>query len=220
MEVRCFPSDLLLSNMYLIVEGDRAIVVDPSRDTAPAAGLTIDRILLTHEHYDHISGVNAWKALTGAPVLCSERCAENIRDARKNMAHLFGAFCELQSWIRLDSIPEYDEAYTCGADETFSDRMEFHWRGHEFRLMEIPGHSLGSIGIQVDDGLFFSGDSLMENSEIELRLPGGSKKLWKAIGEARVSALPEGIRVYPGHFGDFIHNGQKGGCRTIGLPEK
>ena len=203
MEIRRYESDLLKSNMYLIVEGSRCIAVDPCRRLDVIGDLTVDRILLTHEHYDHISGVNLWKEATGAPVLCSRACSENIRNARKNLSSLFEVFCEIQTWIKLDRIPDADRTYTCTAEETFEDTFEFQWCGHAFRLFEIPGHSMGSIGILVDDACFFSGDSLLENTETETGLPGGSRKKWNDVGRPRVEALPGGITVYPGHIREF-----------------
>jgi hydroxyacylglutathione hydrolase len=204
MEIRRYESGLLSSNMYVVVEGHRAIVIDPFDDVSPATGLTIDYILLTHEHYDHISGVNTWKKATGALVLCSKACAENIQNPKKSLANHFKEFCELQTWVVLDEIPASDPEYTCLADQTFEDEMNLEWQGHFFRLFEIPGHSQGSIGILLDGKEFFSGDSLMENSEIELRMPGGSRKKWREIGSKRVDAIPEGTRIWPGHFECFI----------------
>ena len=196
MEIRRYESGLLSSNMYVVVEGHRAIVIDPFDDVSPATGLTIDYILLTHEHYDHISGVNTWKKATGALVLCSKACAENIQNPKKSLANHFKEFCELQTWVVLDEIPASDPEYTCLADQTFEDEMNLEWQGHFFRLFEIPGHSQGSIGILLDGKEFFSGDSLMENSEIELRMPGGSRKKWREIGSKRVDAIPEGTRIW------------------------
>lgn len=203
MEIKRYESGLLSSNMYVIVEENHAIVIDPFDDTSPAAGLTIDYILLTHEHYDHISGVNTWKERTGASVLCSKACAENIQNPKKNLANHFKEFCELQTWLKLEKIPASNPKYSCSADQTFEDEMSLDWQGHTFRLFEIPGHSQGGIGILLDEKEFFSGDSLMENSEIELRMPGGSRKKWKEIGSKRIEKLPTGVRVWPGHFNEF-----------------
>ena len=204
MEIRRYESGLLSSNMYVIVEGNHAIVIDPFDDVSPSDGLTIDYILLTHEHYDHISGVNIWKETTGTPVLCSKPCAENIQNPKKNLANHFQEFCELQTWLELEEIPPSDPEYSCSADEIFEKEMMLNWQGHTFKLFEIPGHSLGSIGIMVDNTEFFSGDSLMENSEVELRMPGGSRKKWKEIGSKKIDEIPDGIRVWPGHFKNFI----------------
>lgn len=205
MRIKRYESDLLCSNMYLITEQNHAIVIDPCRNTDMLKDLRIDKIILTHEHYDHISGVNDWKQLTNAKVLCSKTCGENIRSSRKNMARLFEVFCEIQTWMKLDRIPEGDETYTCEADETFEDEMEFNWQGHTFHLFEMPGHSSGSIGILLDNRHFFPGDSLIEGRDIELRFPGGSKELWEKLGAPRLARIPAGVHVYPGHFNEFIY---------------
>lgn len=210
MNIRRYESDLLSSNMYIVEESGHAVVLDPFQDTVAVQGLIIDRIILTHEHYDHISGVNLFKEKTGAPVFCSKACAENIQAPSRNLANHFKEFCELQSWITLDKIPNSDPKYSCVADIFFEQEAVWKWRGHEWHLFELPGHSMGSIGILLDGTHFFSGDSLMENSEIELRMPGGSRKKWKEIGEPRLKQIPDGIRVYPGHFEDFIYKKEGG----------
>lgn len=199
-----YESDLLSSNMYVVAEGTRAVVVDPFRDTSPSEGRIIDKIILTHEHYDHISGVNLWKKITKAPVLCSKACAVSIQSPKQNLSSHFKEFCELQTWMKLEEIPRSDPEYFCTADEIFEDELWFEWKGHKWHLFEMPGHSQGSIGILLDDAHFFSGDSLMENSKIELRMPGGSRKKWKEIGEPRLKQISFGTRVYPGHFQEFI----------------
>lgn len=205
MEIRRYASDLLFSNMYVITENGSAVVIDPCRNVNPAEGLKIDRILLTHEHYDHISGVNVWRERTAAPVMCSKACGENIGSSRKNLAHIFDVFCELQTWIKMDRVPEFDPDYSCEADLTFENEFEFDWQGHCFRLTELPGHSRGSIGIFLDEQYFFSGDSVLEGHETELRFPGGSKKQWESISLPKLLLLPEGLMVYPGHFKEFLY---------------
>ena len=204
MEIRRRVSDLLASNMYLLVEGKHALVVDPCRDVTPAEGLTVEGILLTHEHYDHISGVNVWKQRTGADVICSTECAKNIRNPKANLAAYFEDFCQLQTWVELKTLPSFDPGYTCAADRTFDDRMAFTWRGHDIELMSLPGHSMGSMVILLDSECLFSGDSLIAGYPISLRFPGGSRKAWREIGEKRLNSLPRGLRVYPGHFHDFV----------------
>ena len=204
MQIRRYDTGLLCSNMYVIEENGHAAVIDPGRDTSPAAGLTVDWILLTHEHYDHISGVTAWQAATGARVLCSAACAARIADPRTNMARLFPVFCEMQRWVKLDRIPDADTEFACHADETFTDETELFWQGHRFYLAETPGHSPGSIMILLDDAALFSGDSLLRHAAVELRFPGGSRKQWQETGGKRFGALPPGLHVWPGHFEDFI----------------
>ena len=204
MTIQRYDSGLLSSNMYVITENGHAVVIDPAMNITPGRELSVDFLIVTHEHYDHISGVNIWKETYNAPLLCSAKCADRIIDSKMNQARHFNTLCEIQSRMQIDALPLIDEEYTCTADYQFCDKMEFHWQGHLFRLMEIPGHSPGSIGIYLDEENFFSGDSLLEDTEIELRFPGGSKKEWKDIGEPRISAVPKGTIIRPGHFKSFV----------------
>ncbi len=204
MRIEKVDSGLLHSCMYIVEETGHAIVIDPCKNTDAAADLQVDYLIVTHEHYDHISGVNEWKEKTGAPLLCSKACAENIENEKRNMSRYFDVFCAMQTWMPAEEMHITPVSYCCKADMTFEDKTSFRWQGHTVSLMEIPGHSLGSIGITLDDTDFFSGDSLLENSAIELRFPGGSAAKWEEIGKGRIDAIPEGMRIWPGHFNSFI----------------
>ena len=204
MKIERYDSGLLSSNMFLLSENGHALVIDPALDTAPGEAYALDLMIITHEHYDHISGVNAWKERYKVPLLCSEAAAGRITDSKKNQARHFDVFCQLQSYST-----EWDEAlinktYTCQADLTFRDELKFNWQGHELRLLEIPGHSRGSIGIYIDNIWFVSGDSLLEKAVVELRLPGGNKADWKELGEKRIAEVPKGTIILPGHYKCFV----------------
>ena len=97
MEIETIVSDLLKSNMYVIKENGRCILIDPCITDCKIENA--DYILLTHEHYDHISGVNYWREKTGAIAIVSKICAEKCADPRKNMSRYYETFCELQTWI-------------------------------------------------------------------------------------------------------------------------
>ena len=204
MEIKRFESDMMASNMYLLSENGHAVVLDPCRDTSPGSGLKTDALILTHEHYDHISGVNAWKDAYGAPVICSRACAANIGPSRKNMSRYFEAFSQMQTYARQDEHVSIEKNYCCTAEFTFDDQMQFYWQDNCFELFALPGHSDGSIGIMVNRCNFFSGDSLFEEHEVELGFPGGDREKWKTISSGRLAGLPEGIIVYPGHYKEFV----------------
>ena len=68
--------------MYIIEENNHAILIDPYIQKGSMKNLIIDKIILTHEHYDHISGVNYYKEKYNVPVLCSNACAKNIENPR------------------------------------------------------------------------------------------------------------------------------------------
>lgn len=205
MLVKRICSDLLESNMYIVVESGHALIIDPCKNISMFdSDLKYDWILLTHEHYDHISGVNDWKRLTGARLMCSKECAESISSSKKNMSRYFSAFCEMQSFST--DIPHYPvKEFTCNADEIFEISSEVDWMGHTLKLIHCPGHSKGSILIYFDNEAVFSGDSILQGKNTECRFPGGSIKAWESIGKPLVEKIKDDMIVYPGHFEEFYY---------------
>ena len=203
MLIERYDSGLLDSNMYVVSENGHAIVIDPCLNIQASDKFIIDYLFITHEHYDHIFGVNLWKERTGAPLVCSKVCAEGIKDTKKNQARHFDALCVLQSFSKHWDSNLINPDYTCSAEIIFNMEKGIVWQEHVIRLIEIPGHSPGSTGIWID-GVFFSGDSLLEERDIELRFPGGSKKQWEELGKKIIDSIPNGTMIYPGHFNGFV----------------
>lgn len=205
-------SNLLESNMYIVSENSHALIIDPCDNIVPySPSLCYDWIILTHEHYDHISGVNIWKELTGAKVLCGQECAEHIENPKGNFSRHFKEFASLQTMFDASSVPESKD-YSCKADEIFKDERLLSWKGHDLRLFSTPGHSEGSICILFDKRFLFSGDTILHRSETALRFPGGSKRKWEEITVPKIKEIKKlerggniqgEIVVYPGHFESF-----------------
>ena len=84
--MRVVPVPCLKDNFaYLVIDGDRAAVVDPS-EAAPVEaalareGVTLEAIWLTHHHWDHVGGVAELAAARpGLAVVAGERDAEKIK---------------------------------------------------------------------------------------------------------------------------------------------
>ena len=80
MQARCFTVGPLQENCWIVHDdGSRnALVIDPGEeaDRLTAAvdelGLTVEAILLTHTHFDHVGAVAPLARHTGAPVYCPE----------------------------------------------------------------------------------------------------------------------------------------------------
>lgn len=204
MDIARFKSGLLQSNMYLLYEDGDAVVIDPFASDLPLAdmGVAPSLVILTHEHFDHISGVNFFKEKYGMPVYASAPCAENLKKPNRNLSRHFDAFCQMQSWIP-GYICEHSGDYVCSADETFSGSAEIEWHGHRIRMTEAPGHSQGSILINIDEKYLFAGDSVFRDYPTGTRFTGGSTKDFNRITRPQIDSFPSGTMVYPGHFDPF-----------------
>lgn len=208
MEIKRTVTDYLKSNMYLITENGHGLLIDPCFDEKLIGSLKkrdiiLDYIILTHEHYDHISGVNLWKeAFPRSEVMCNEVCAERIQNPRANSSRYFEAFCQIQTWAK-DQKPMSGTEFVCHADRTFTSGDSVIWQDHKLFFKEAPGHSPGSTLIFLDEDILFSGDSLMRDHLAATRFPGGSTKIYNEQTLPFIMSLSESITVYPGHLEIF-----------------
>ena len=170
---------------------DRALIVDPGDEpdkllgAIDALGVTLDGILLTHTHFDHVGAVAPVAKATGAEVW--------VPEAEKFVLDDIMAFVP---WPGFGPFESYDAEHTLNGGE----KLEL--AGFEIDVLFTPGHSPGHMTFSIPDkGVVFSGDVLFEGSVVRTDLPGGD---WGTLLESirgLVDGLPEETVVYPGHMG-------------------
>ena len=209
MEIHDYPFRPIDSRMYLVIEEGKAFIIDPcvsdeALELLSQNGIKQVEIFLTHEHYDHISGVNWWRKRLDVTVICSQNCAERICDARKNAsAHYDVLFLFLPKEVQEEARKIGFESYTCTADVTFEGQYEKCWAEHRILIDETPGHSKGSCCIKLDDTICFTGDSLIKGRKTITRLPEGDRERFKRTKEEYFKSLPIDCRIFPGHGEPF-----------------
>ena len=188
-----FTVGMVQENCFLFRrEGsDRALIVDPGDEAEKllaaidALGVTLDGILLTHTHFDHIGAVAPVARATGAEVWVPE--AEKFVLADINSYVPFPGFGPFES---------YDAEHTLAGGE----RLEL--AGFEIDVLFTPGHSPGHVTFSIpEEQAIFSGDVLFQSSVGRTDLPGGD---WPTLLESirsLVEDLPGETTVYPGHMG-------------------
>lgn len=197
------------SRMYCIIKNNRGLLIDPCYSNEvfeylQKINIKDITILLTHEHIDHISGINQLRGLYPCKVICSKLCGENINDSKRNLSEYMEIIFDLKNgeWIGDFNQKEFYQ-YTCYADEVFDNILHFNWENLNIFCKELPGHSFGSIGILINGKYFFSGDSLIENSDVITVLPGGNRKLYNKVTKPYIDTLEKETIVFPGHGNSF-----------------
>jgi glyoxylase-like metal-dependent hydrolase (beta-lactamase superfamily II) len=189
MKVVRIPNGQFLENCYLVIDeaAGACAVVDPGEDaaliarSAAAAGVRPEAIWLTHAHLDHVLGVTALKAETGAPV--SLHPADRpLYEAMPQQALAFG--------MRAAALPAPDRPLAHG------DVLRVGSLAFEVR--HAPGHSPGHV-VLVGHGVAFAGDVLFAGSIGRTDLPGGDYETLLASIERELLSLPDDTIVYPGH---------------------
>jgi glyoxylase-like metal-dependent hydrolase (beta-lactamase superfamily II)/rhodanese-related sulfurtransferase len=175
---------------YIVGSAGKAIVVDPLRhlhpyvDLARAKGLTIEAVIDTHGHADHISGGVALAAQTGASYYL----------------HPY------------DAIHPMDVLPATIPYEFIRDGQVFPVGRHALTALHIPGHTLGLVALQLEDKYLFSGDSIFIRSIARPDL-GGKAETWAPLhGRSlrRLLTLPGTITVLPGHFSSLAEADEAG----------
>lgn len=194
IDARMFTVGPVQENCYVVrrPQATTAVIVDPGDEAdrileaLTALGIdTVEAILLTHCHFDHIGAVAPVAKATGAPVYCPELEREVLADI---MAYVpWPGFGPFESY-------EADHTVTGGERLTLADIS--------FDVDFVPGHSPGHVSYAaVEDGAIFSGDVLFQGSVGRVDLPGGDWPTLLASIEQLLAKYPDEMRVHPGHMG-------------------
>ncbi len=192
MKLERFGLGIYETNCYLVIDEDtkKVAVVDPG--DAPdeflnyfeKKGYELEAILLTHGHWDHITGVEDLVAKYGAKVYAMKTEQEFLKNAAWNRSAMQPRTVVLEDGI-----------------EFLEGGEELNLAGCKIQVIPTPGHTAGGCCYYIaSENVLFSGDTLFADCVGRTDLPTGNEKtLQKSIRE-NLFVLPEATVVYPGHM--------------------
>ena len=184
MKIYTLPLGPVKANCYLLVKEKHCLVIDPGDrfdidSFLESQSLSLDAILLTHAHFDHIGGVDAILKKHNVPLYIHESELTFLNDSSLNASMSF-----------------YQEI-VCRHTAIPLPPKELHIGPFEIEILHTPGHSCGSCCFMIEGNLF-SGDTLFQGSIGRMDLPTGSVIQMKESLK-KLSQLEDSIAVYPGH---------------------
>ena len=194
IDARMFTVGPVQENCFIVRQkaASTAVIVDPGDEADrlldaidELAIETVEAILVTHTHFDHIGAVAPVARATGAPVYCP-----------KLETQVLANIMEYVPWPGFGPFESYD------ADQTVKGGESLELAGMTFDVLFTPGHSPGHVTYSIPgERALFSGDVLFEGSIGRTDLPGGdAPTLFRSLATL-VDSFPPETTVYPGHMG-------------------
>ncbi|MCL2776264.1 MAG: MBL fold metallo-hydrolase, partial [Oscillospiraceae bacterium] len=145
MKIQTYRLGSFDTNCYLVYDekSSKACLIDPAVYDARIVNvisskeLSLEYIILTHGHLDHILGVNAFREKTGAKVAAHELETEYLEDTEKSMSG----------------------GETVSADILLKENDILTFGDISLRVIHTPGHTKGSCCLVCEsEKVIFSGD--------------------------------------------------------------
>ncbi len=179
----------IMANCYILgCETTRqAAVIDPGDESDRILlaladhKLTVQYIINTHGHFDHVGGNRKLKDATGAPILIHASDVPML-DQLSASAASFG--------LSAENSPPPDQTVADGDVITFGEIS--------LTVIHTPGHSPGSISLHTDNKVFV-GDLLFAGSIGRTDLPGGDFDTLVTSVRKKIFPLGDEVTVYSGH---------------------
>lgn len=199
-------------NSYLIEDHGRAILVDTGRIGFEEKILDMCRktkvelILLTHGHFEHVQNAAYLSEKLGVPLAMHKADLSLLKDnfsdplSYQGLLGMLVAEVSTRSFDK-DEIPEFIPEIYLREGDCLGEY------GINARVLELPGHTRGSIGLDVEETAVIVGDALMN-----LFYPGLSMIYWdreRMLKSAQKISALGARKVYFGH-GNPVENREWG----------
>jgi len=168
----------------------KAVVIDPGAEadrilaTLAESSLTVEYIINTHGHFDHVGANKRMKEVTGGKIVIHAKDEPMLNQLSASAA----------AWgMSAENSPPPDQLVEDG------DAIEFGTLS--LKVIHTPGHTPGGISLQTGDAVFV-GDTLFAGSIGRTDFPGGDYGTLISSIQQKLFALAEDTVVYPGHMGN------------------
>ena len=187
----------ILTNSYLYADDatQHAFVIDPGFESERIVaavrdkGLTVERVLVTHGHFDHIGAARDVAQTLGVPICAGERSRKYFRDPTYNLSRQF---------LPPDGFTIPEDEVTFLADDAVISLAE---GSLALRLVPTPGHTEDGVMYvaETEPHLAFVGDTIFRASYGATHFPGGDERTLLASIQERILTLPDDTYLLSGH---------------------
>lgn len=176
---------------YIDSHSKSGFIIDPGAqpgiiyETVIRNGWTIEKILLTHGHFDHFGAAEILREKLIAPIYIYPQDSVYLTDTYLNLS------ANTQNPI---TVPHYEELYD-GEIVRLKENSGFY-----LKVIHTPGHTPGSVTFySPDEKIAFVGDLLYEHGPGLTNFPGGNRQVLEDSIINKIFTLPDNTILYSGH---------------------
>ncbi len=160
-------SDVFSTNIGIIVNENKCILIDPGvlpcdldeiEKTVNRGDYTIDAIIITHSHWDHLLGVERFP---GVEVIAHE----NYLNATKGKYKSF-IIDQIDAWEKKHGIVRNNTFLLPEPGTTFNNSLRLQLGNLSFKLIYTPGHSEDQLVIYIPKRNFLWAGDMLSDVEI------------------------------------------------------
>jgi len=191
MEFTILPVTPYQQNCSLVWDAaGRAALIDPGGEAerllaeVAQRGLTLEKILLTHGHLDHVGAAVELRDALGIPIIGPQREEQFWLDLLPQQAELFG----------------FPPAVVFTPDQWLEDGDRVEVGSLRMDVLHCPGHTPGHVVFfEPQARLAFVGDVLFKGSIGRTDFPRGDHAALLAAIRGKLFPLGDDVRFVPGH---------------------
>jgi len=176
-------------NSYLLVYKDECVIIDPGFNGEELLAyialhnLKLNKILLTHGHFDHIRDIRLLAKSHVFEVYIHQSDKPMLSNDKLNYSNFFGSSFKIKEDQKITELNHLD-TIDFGRDS--------------FKAYHTPGHTTGSLCFLYQN-MLFSGDTLFEGDLGRTDLMSGSQRLLENSIVNLFGWMANETIVYPGH---------------------
>ena len=196
MDAQVYP--LLASGVfgtygYFIVDEEtgHAVLIDPGAQpqlfmrAAQERGWTIEKILLTHGHFDHMGAADELRRAWNAPIYAHKLSPMYLENPELNLSASHGMDITLYDTKLLE------DGNVVALDANPSIKL---------KVMHVPGHTEDSVAYELEGtDIVFVGDTVYDGGPGLTIFPTGNPAELRQSIESRLLTLPGNTRLLSGH---------------------
>ena len=192
--ILCVPvTGVFSTNAYLYIDDatNYGFLIDPGAEADTLLtiirqrGFVIEKILLTHGHFDHLGAAGKIRDTLSIPICMHEKGRTYAENPRWNLSEGCGLY------IRLNDVDYLPDGSRIALEKNTAFSLTMHY---------VPGHTTDSVlYYNAKDNIAFVGDSIFKNSFGLTHFPGGDEQTLMQSVTQRILKLPPETVLLSGH---------------------